>query len=115
MEIQSYFFGHIKIDGKTYTKDVIVFPSRVFSPWWRVEGHNLSPEDLVEIFREPVRLIIIGTGASGVMAVPNQTVTFLKGKGVETEVLNTPDAVSRYNQLVAEGRTEVVAALHLTC
>jgi hypothetical protein len=115
MEIQDYAFGRIVIGGETYTKDVIVFHTRVFSPWWRAEGHGLSPEDLVEVFKEPVRLIIIGTGASGVMQVPGRTTAFLKGKGLDVEVMKTPEAVSRYNQLLSEGRTDIVAALHLTC
>jgi len=115
MEIQDYAFGRIEIGGFTYTKDVIVFQTRVFSPWWRAEGHNLAPEDLVEVFQETVRLLIIGTGASGVMQVPGLTTAFLKGKGMEVEVMKTPDAVSRYNRLLAEGRSDIAAALHLTC
>jgi hypothetical protein len=115
MEIQDYSFGRIRIGGETYTKDVIIFHDRVFFPWWRAEGHSLAPEDLVEVFQEPVNLIIIGTGASGVMQVPGLTAAFLKGKGIEVETMKTPDAVTRYNQLVAQGRTGIVAALHLTC
>ena len=62
MRIDSYSFGIIMIDGKTYTSDVIVFPERVFSPWWRKEGHFLRMEDLAEVLREKPDIIVIGTG-----------------------------------------------------
>ena len=41
MRIDRYAFGNIVIDGKAYTKDVIIFPDRVYSPWWRKDGHFL--------------------------------------------------------------------------
>jgi hypothetical protein len=46
MMITSYDFGHIIIDGKRYTSDLIVFPDRVKVGWWRKEGHRLQLEDL---------------------------------------------------------------------
>lgn len=35
--INSYDFGRIVVDGKAYTSDVIIFPDRVNSYWWRKE------------------------------------------------------------------------------
>ena len=49
MKIDKYNFGSITINGKEYTKDVIIFPDRVSAPWWREEGHNLSLKDLKEV------------------------------------------------------------------
>ncbi|NIW42891.1 MAG: hypothetical protein GWN27_20845, partial [candidate division Zixibacteria bacterium] len=53
--------------NETYRKDLIIFSDHVFSPWWRKEGHSLEPNDLFEALRENPSLIIVGTGASGVM------------------------------------------------
>ncbi|MEQ8191120.1 MAG: hypothetical protein ABRQ39_24360 [Candidatus Eremiobacterota bacterium] len=44
--IDSYDFGTIKISGKTYKSDVIIYPDRVDGKWWRKEGHSLHPDDL---------------------------------------------------------------------
>ncbi len=35
MKISDYSFGNITINGETYTKDVIIYPDRIFSLWWR--------------------------------------------------------------------------------
>ncbi|NIX02453.1 MAG: hypothetical protein GWN13_30295, partial [Phycisphaerae bacterium] len=67
MEITSYSFGSITVGNETYRKDLIIFSDHVFSPWWRKEGHSLEPNDLFEALRENPSLIIVGTGASGVM------------------------------------------------
>jgi hypothetical protein len=113
MKIDSYSFGRITVEGKTYTKDVIIFPGRVLSPWWRKEGHYLVPEDLDEVVMARPDILIVGTGASGVMRVPPETVQFMGSKGIIVEVANTTKAVEVFNG-APKGKT-VVAALHLTC
>ena len=39
--IESYNFGKIKIKGKTYTYDLILYPDKVDDHWWRIAGHIL--------------------------------------------------------------------------
>jgi len=114
MTIEEYSFGRIRIDGKEFTSDVIVYPERVNAPWWRREGHRLDPEDLVEVLREPPEVLVIGTGSSGCMEVPVQTLKALQSKRIEPRVAKTADAVKDFNRLQKEG-ARVVAALHLTC
>ena len=36
--IESYEFGRMAIDGKAYTKDLILLPDRILDGWWRQEG-----------------------------------------------------------------------------
>ena len=62
MKIEKYSFGSITINGKEYTKDVIIFPDKVLSPWWREEGHSLSLKDLKDVIESAPNLLIIGTG-----------------------------------------------------
>lgn len=114
MEIESYSFGSIKIKGQVYKKDVIIFPEKIFSPWWRERGHSLSIDDLKEVILYNPRLLIIGTGAYGVMSVPESTREFLEEKGIEIKILKTKDAVSTFNKEI-EKEQNVVACLHLTC
>lgn len=113
MKITHYAFGSITIDGNTYTKDVIIYPDRVFSPWWRKEGHLLQPEDLGEIIQSGISILIIGTGYYGTMKVPAEILSLLESKNIEAIVGKTQEAVDRYNEIAAA--KHVAAAFHLTC
>lgn len=113
MRIDSYTFGRIVIDGQKFTKDVIIFPGRVFSPWRRRDGHGLHPADLEEVIKAAPGKIIIGTGASGMMKVPDSTIIFLQEKGIDVWTGLTDVAVAAFND-EASGKA-AVAALHLTC
>lgn len=112
--IDSYGFGRIVIDGKKYTSDVIIFPNRVMSGWWRKEGHQLNINDLEKVVKEKGEVLIIGTGYSGLMKVPTETKEFMKKEGFELIIQPTREACETYNSLV-KLRKKVVAALHLTC
>jgi hypothetical protein len=112
-EISAYSFGRITIRGDTYTSDVIIYPGRVNPSWWRKEGHLLQPVDLEEVVTARPSVVIIGTGASGVMKVPHETVRFLESKGITVHVARTAEAVELYNTTPKD--KPVVAALHLTC
>ena len=120
MTIEHYSFGKITIDGKTYTSDVIIYPERVDSSWWRKEGHNLHVEDLKDIVEVKPDILVIGTGAYGVMRVSRQIVAHLELKGIKVHAVRTGEAVDLFNELQSKtgrgGKPEVViAALHLTC
>ena len=71
--IERYSFGLIKINGKEYTSDVIIYPQKVVVPWWRKEGHSLVPEDITEIIKYRPDLLIIGRGVSGCLVIPEPT------------------------------------------
>lgn len=114
MKIEKYSFGSITINGKEYTKDVIVFPDRVSSPWWREEGHSLSLKDLKEAIDAKPSLLIIGTGAYGVMSIPNETLEKLKEKNIDTVFAETGEAVKIYNEKPQKNKN-IIACLHLTC
>jgi hypothetical protein len=111
--ITHYSFGRITIDGKTYTSDVIIYPGRVDPAWWRKEGHYLQPVDLADVAAAKPDAVIIGTGASGVMQVPGETVRFLESRGMEVRVALTEKAVEMFNNSPKD--KVVIAALHLTC
>ncbi len=113
MKIDRYSFGSIIINGKTYTSDVVIHPDFVDSSWWRKEGHYLQPVDLDKAVSAKPDLLIIGTGFSGVMVVPEETIFFIKSQDIEVLVEWTEKAAALYNTLSKD--REVVAALHLTC
>lgn len=130
MHIDSYQFGEIVVDGKRYTADVIIYPDRVRSNWWRKEGHELDLDDLREVLENKPQMIIVGTGAANCMRVLPETEKYLSSQGIKLIVLPTEKAVKTYNQLIATGEKpglrpdeqrnfggvgNIVACLHLTC
>jgi len=114
MEIQSYEFGKITIDGKGYNADVIILPEGVRDGWWRKEGHSLHPDDLGEVMAAKPDVLIIGTGCYGRMAVPEETRVFLEASGIAVHAVRTGEAVNEFNHRARES-ARVAAALHLTC
>lgn len=111
--IDSYDFGNIKVDGQGYHSDIIIFPDHVKSDWWRKDGHLLQIEDLQDVLNEKPDTIIIGTGAYGVMKVPETVIKHLKDRNINIIIQKTCEAVKTYNNL--ESKEGIVVALHLTC
>jgi len=107
--IDSYSFGSITIDGNKFTKDLIIFPEKINSNWRRKTGHLLSEDDILEILDYKPEILIIGTGASGLMKVDEKVKSF----GIELIIKNTTEAVEEYNRIYKNKK--VVCALHLTC
>lgn len=61
--IEGYRFGHVLVDGKEETREVVVLPSRVVRNWWRARGHALVHEDLEDVLDELPDTLVVGTGA----------------------------------------------------
>lgn len=111
--IESYSFGQITIDSKKYTSDVLIFPDRVNSNWWRKSGHKLCVEDIEEVIKEEPEILVVGKGNPGLMNVSSEVKELLKSKGIELIIENTKSACKRFNELIKSKK--VIAALHLTC
>jgi hypothetical protein len=114
MHIDSYQFGRIVINGVSYDSDCLIVGETVRSNWWRKQGHSLSVKDLKDVIAAKPSMLVVGCGASGLMKVPEQTRQLLLEKDIQLEVLDTGDAVKRFNELSTQG-AGVAAALHLTC
>ncbi|HEX9124016.1 MAG TPA: MTH938/NDUFAF3 family protein [Actinomycetota bacterium] len=110
--LDGYRFGHLLVEGREETHDVIVLPGRVVRNWWRREGHSLALEDLAEVLDELPGRLVVGTGAIGRMEPDPRAVDALRERGVEVEIHRTAEAVRRYREL---DPATTAAALHLTC
>lgn len=148
--IESYSFGRIVIGGRVYTRDVIIYTTTRQGPtvvrnWWRAEGHLLQYEDILEkktnkliwgMGKEEPDVLVLGTGAYGLMKVPAELCKKLEALGIKVFVQRTPEACAQYNELIkrltpfchsdrseeshppvilSERSGRVIAALHLTC
>jgi hypothetical protein len=111
--IDYYSFGTIIIDGKKFIKDLIIFPEKINSSWRRKTSHLLTEDDIAEILDYKPEVLIIGTGASGLMKVDDKLKERLKSLGIEFIIKETSEAVAEYNRIYKDKK--VVCALYLTC
>ncbi|MFC2076186.1 Mth938-like domain-containing protein [candidate division KSB1 bacterium] len=111
--IDSYSFGEITVDGHRYLSDLIIYPDRVDDAWWRIEGHRLQVDDLRDVPGETADLIVIGTGAYGMVEVEPEVLKLLEERGVPVQIDKTEKACLTYNCSCLGKR--VIALLHLTC
>ena len=111
--IESYHFGSIKINGKEYNSDLIIYQDKIDSDWWRDSSHKLLLSDIPDIIDAEPRLLIIGTGKYGLMKVKAEVKKFCKQKGITLFIGKTDNAVQKYNEVIK--KEKVIAAFHLTC
>ncbi len=111
--IDSYQFGLIVVNGESYTSDVLIFADRVKDNWRRRTSHQLHLDELSEALAEMPEVLVIGTGASGLMTVLPEVRQSLEALGIKIIAEPTDEACNTYNRLCQSQK--VVAALHLTC
>jgi putative phosphoribosyl transferase len=112
--IDSYSFGYITIDGVEYHDDLIVFPDKIKSFWWRNDGHILTVEDLQDVLEYKPEVLIVGIGYSGKMHIESSAKSRLKQEGIKLFEDLTGNAVKLFNKHI-QNKTRVVGAFHLTC
>ncbi len=112
-EIKNYQFGQLVVDGQQHTRDLILLPDRVIANWWRKAGHRLDVDDLREVLAVAPEVLVVGTGAYGMMDVPSETRQAVEAAGIELQTAPTGEAWQTYNELRGQRRT--VGAFHLTC
>lgn len=112
MIIEEYDFGRMKIDGKIFTKDLIILPNRIIENWWREEGHLLKLSDIFEVFEIKPEFLIIGQGAYGLMKISEEVIDKLNEYKIKYYTSNTFEAVKKFNELNIQKK---VGVFHLTC
>jgi len=112
-KIDSYRFGEILINGQKYTTDVIIFPDSVISDRWRKAGHELCRNDIDDVLKEKPQVLVVGSGASGLMKVLPEVEEITHKQGIELVVETTDKACDVYNRMCDSQFT--VAVFHITC
>lgn len=113
MKIEEYKFGSFIIDGKQYLDDVKIINGKV-RYWHDREEHLLKLENIKDLIDSKPEVIVIGTGASGSLKVPEDVKTELTRKRIVYLIEPTEQACKSFNSMVAKGR-KVAAILHSTC
>ncbi len=114
--IENYEFGLITISGKSYSHDILLYKEEVIK-WLRKESHNVSIEDVEDAVSMDPNMILIGTGESGVMIVPEKTREYIKSKGINLMIMRTKSACIAFEELVSAAKKKegVLLLAHLTC
>jgi len=76
-------------------------------------GHQLCLEDIAEVIAENPEVLVVGTGASGLVRVLPRVKQSLEARGIKLIAEPTSEACNIYNRLCHSQR--VVGARHLTC
>jgi|UniRef100_A0A7C5ER41 hypothetical protein len=113
MQIESYSFGQIVIDGVTYRQDLLIWPGHIKKDWWRRESHLLQLEDVAEALEAEPEVLVVGMGNPGRMQVDPALALHLRNKHIHLVAVPTQEACRLINAM--SGKRRLAAALHLTC
>jgi hypothetical protein len=108
MHIDSYSFGCFVVDGKTYSHDIKIVGKEI--KLWK--NHKLCLDDVKDVVMAKPKIIIIGTGESGVVNVSPEIRDFITKAGIKLIIAKTAKACDLYNELSNEN---AAAILHSTC
>ena len=112
MKIDSYTFGKIVVDGKSYDSDVIMYKDTVYPNWWRMNGHLFQIGDIEKHLKKSPKKLLIGTGFSQMMKVDPEARSYFKKADIEIVIESTSHAWKTFNSL--GDNEDVMAAFHLT-
>jgi hypothetical protein len=118
MKIKFVRFGEVKIDGKRYTEDLVIVggkielrdkqPSKKHKK--RFDGH--TPLSIKEMIPWECKLLIVGTGAEGLLPVMKKIYKRAEEYGVRLVVVPTPKACELLSKADLSNTN---AILHVTC
>lgn len=111
--IQSYSFGTFIIGGKRFDSNVKLI-NDVAQPCRYFDNHIITKDDFTDLIAAKPEIIIIGTGASGYVAVPEAVIDLMQKNKIKLIIKKTKQACEEYNSLIKQKKT-VAAIMHNTC
>ena len=111
-------WGRIETDCSLVGRDLKLWPGGGREWDWReTKTHHvpgIQVADVRELLDRGADVVVLSRGMELVLQTPPETVDRLREAGIEVYVLETREAVHRYNELVAEDRL-VGGLFHSTC
>lgn len=105
-------------NGPRSFKDAKLYPGGARSWDWNETGTShspgIQPADVEELLDHGASVVILSRGMNQRLQVKDETLDRLDEAGVDTHVLQTEEAVERYNEL-QEADTAVAGLFHSTC
>ncbi len=111
-------WGQIETDDGKSFKDAKLWPGGGRAWDWNETGTShvpgIQPADVEELLEHGATTVILSRGINKRLRVQQKTLDWLEDEGIDVDVLQTENAVERYNELRDEG--EAVGGLfHSTC
>lgn len=102
------------VDGKKYSADLIIFPHKIISNWWRKEGHSICIDDIEDVLQYNPEILVIGKGANSCMEVSPELKKVFADKNIKLVEEDTQKACVLFNKYISDGK-KAVGLFHLTC
>jgi hypothetical protein len=115
--INSLQSGKIVVDGKTYTRDILIltdgtvkYRDDVFLDF---VNHIVKQAEINELLKGYPEIIVIGTGTDEKLRLSFHLERLITDMKADLIALATPKAVEKYNRL-AENNNKIAALFHIT-
>lgn len=110
-------WGSLEVEGQGSYKDAKLWPGGSRAWDWNETGTShvpgIQPADVEEVVERGAETVVLSRGMNERLRVKPETLEMLEDRGVEALVLQTEEAVERYNELA--GSEPVGALIHSTC
>lgn len=113
MKIEEYKFGSFVIDGRKYLDDIKIINGKARC-WSARERHILKLVDVKDLIESKPEIILIGTGASGLLQVSAEIKDEIMRKRIALYTDKTDSACKIFNEIIKKGK-RVAALFHATC
>jgi hypothetical protein len=116
--IKGFSWGNLDVEGSEQPhKDAKLFPGGCRAWDWNETGTShqpgIQPADVEELLDHGATVVVLSTGMYERLGVCPETLRLLDSRNVPVHVLQTEQAIRRYNELA---ETEAAGALiHSTC
>ena len=116
--IESLAWGSISVEGVGSVKDLKLWPGggREWD-WNETDTHHspgIQPADVAELVENGCEAIVLSRGMLMRLLICGETLSLLKGKGIDVHLAETKEAAKIYNDLASEG-VAVGGLFHSTC
>ncbi len=110
-------WGHLEIEGARAFKDAKLYPGGAREWDWRETGTHhvpgIQPADVAELLDHGAEVVVLSKGILERLRVCPETLDLLRDRGIAVQVLQTEQAVARYNELSRDA--PVGGLFHSTC
>ncbi|MDQ4130195.1 MAG: Mth938-like domain-containing protein [Actinomycetota bacterium] len=116
-KITEVSWGSLETEAGTF-RDAKLWPGGGRGWDWNETGTDhtpgVQPADVEELLDNGADVVVVGRGQQGRLQVMDETLATIEERGATAEVLDTQNAVERYNELSEQG-VAVAALIHSTC
>jgi hypothetical protein len=115
--VTSLSWGSIETEDGSY-RDAKCWPGGSRGWDWNETGTSHTPgiqvADVKEVVERGAETVILSRGQNRRLQVKDETLDYLESLGVDVEILETSEAVERYNELAEQGEP-AGGLFHSTC